>query len=196
MTDSPAGAPEFKGHRAAYRELLEALFYAVDRFENEGDGGRKGARIASVAAARFLAVRHEDPRLAGPFLAIAQSLDDLKRGLNPPLFSRQIEARERDRSSERKHVQMLAGAAMEVLIRRGRTSPDAGRRVARAIQKWPSFRAQEVTWTTVRNWRSQVRRDTDPRYGQFRELCEFLLSRPNPEGEVEELLRKPPGIPR
>jgi hypothetical protein len=79
MTDSRAGAPAFKGHRAAYSELLETLFYAADRFENEGDGGRRGAQIASVAAARFLAVRHEDPRFAAPFLAIAQSLDDLKR---------------------------------------------------------------------------------------------------------------------
>jgi len=38
MTQPPAGAPPFKGHRAAYRELMESLWYASETFENEGDG--------------------------------------------------------------------------------------------------------------------------------------------------------------
>ncbi len=196
MTDSPAGAPSFKGHRAAYRELLEALWYAAERFEGRGDRGREGAQLACRAVARFIAVRHESPRLAAPLLAIGESFKDLEEGLNPPLFSRKPDARERERSSQRRHVQMLAAAAMEVLVQLGRMAPDAGRQVARAIQKWPIIRAQAVTWTTVRNWRSQVRKGNDPRNRQFRELCEFMISRPKPEGEVEKLLRNPPGTPR
>jgi hypothetical protein len=88
MSDSPAGAPEFKAHRAAYRELLQALWYAYDKFENEGDGGLEGAKLACRAVARFIGVRHENPSLAAPFLMIMQSFNDLERGLEPPLLLR------------------------------------------------------------------------------------------------------------
>ena len=68
MLDSPAGAPPFKPHQEAYRELMESLWYASDTFENEGDGGQEGAKLACRAVARFIGVRHENPILAAPFL--------------------------------------------------------------------------------------------------------------------------------
>src|SRR5687767_12165009 len=108
MPDSTAGAPEFKGHRAAYRELLESLWYASKTFEEEGDGGLEGAKLACRAVARFIAVRDENPLLAAPFLSLMKSLEDLENGLDPPLFSKNVRHRERERSSQRKHVQMLA----------------------------------------------------------------------------------------
>jgi hypothetical protein len=124
MSESPAGAPPFKGHRAAYRELLETLWYASNKFENEGDGGLEGAKLACRAVARFIGVRHEDPRLAAPFLTIMLSFIDLERGLDQPLFSKNVKLRERERSSQRKHLQMLAVVAMEVLLKLGaRTDP-------------------------------------------------------------------------
>jgi hypothetical protein len=196
MRKSPAGAPPFKGRIAAYHELLEALWYASDRFENEGDGGVEGAKLACRALARFIGVRHEDPRLGAPFLTLMQSFIDLENGLDPPLFSNNIKVRERERSSQRKHLQMLAAVALEVLMELGAPREDSSEEVARAIQKWAPFRSQKITKTTIRNWRDQVKKESDPRNGQFRQLRGHLLGQTSPEAEIRKLLRQgPPGVP-
>jgi hypothetical protein len=191
----PTGAFPFRDLREAYRELLESLWYASGVFEKEGDGGLEGATLACEAVVRFIGVRHENPSLAAPFLTIRQSFIDLDRGVNPPLFSRNRDLRERDRSSQRKHVQMVAAAAMEVLMKLGTGSKDAAKQVAEAVEKWPSLRAQEITSTTVRNWRDQVRRTEDPRNRHFLELCEHILGRPDPRSEIRALLQHLPGVP-
>jgi uncharacterized membrane protein YccC len=194
MSEPPAGAPPFKGHRAAYRELLESLWYASETFEDEGDGGLEGAKRACRAVARFIAVRHENPRLAAPFLTIMQSFNDLEQGLDPPLFSTNLKPRERERSSQRKHVQMVAAVAMEVLMSLGQD--DAAQQVAAAVQEWPAFQAQTITSTTIRNWRDRVRSPTDGRNPQFRQLRDHILGQPSPIAEVRKLLRDgPPGVP-
>jgi len=72
-----------KGHRAAYRELLETLWYA---------SGLEGAKLACRAVAHFLWARDENPELAAPFLMIASSFTDLEQGLEPPLFSKKVAA--------------------------------------------------------------------------------------------------------
>src|SRR5215208_2680470 len=74
MSDTPPGAPPFKGRIAAERELLEALWYASQTFRDEGDGGLEGCKIACRAVARFLAVRHRNPELAAPLLALHGAL--------------------------------------------------------------------------------------------------------------------------
>jgi integrase len=51
MSDSPDGAPPFKAHRAAYRELIESLRYAAETFENEGDGGIEEQNLLPVPGA-------------------------------------------------------------------------------------------------------------------------------------------------
>ena len=196
MSDSPAGAPPFKDLQAAYRELLESLWYAAYRFQNEGDGGLEGEKLACHAVVRFIGVRHENPELAAPFLQIMAAFKDLERGLDPPLFSNHVELRERERSSQRKHLQMLAAVAMDVLMELGTGRTDAAEQVARAIQKWPSFRAQEITGTTVRNWRDQVRRKRDLRNRQFQQLRDHILGQADPGVEIRQLLRHgPPGVP-
>jgi hypothetical protein len=195
MSDSPAGAPPFKGHRAAYRELLESLWYASDTFENEGDGGLEGAKLACRAVARFIGVRHENPRLAAPFLTIMQSFADLERGLDPPLFSKNVKPRERERSSQRKHLQMLAAVAMDVLMELGVHLEDAARQVSKAIQKWPAFCAQKIAGTTIRHWRDQVRTPADQRNPQFQQLRDHILRQPEPKAEIRKLLNHPPGVP-
>ncbi len=43
---------------------MESLWYASETFENEGDGGLERAKLACRAVGRFIAVRHENPRLA------------------------------------------------------------------------------------------------------------------------------------
>jgi hypothetical protein len=196
MSESPAGAPPFKAHRAAYRELLESLWYASQTFENEGDGGLEGAKLACRAVARFIGVRHEEPRLAAPFLSIMQSFNDLERGLDPPLFSKNVKHRERERSSQRKHLQMLAAVAMDVMMELRHGLENAARQVAAAVQKWPAFSAQTITWTTIRNWRDQVRRQRDRRNPQFKQLRDHILGQPDPMVEVRKLLKHgPPGVP-
>ena len=196
MTKPPPGAPPFKGHRAAYRELMETLWYASETFQNDGDGGLEGAKLACRAVGRFIAVRHENPRLAAPFLTIMQSFNDLQQGLNPPLFSTNIKSRERERSSQRKHLRMVAAVAMEVLMALGASLQDAAQQVAAAVQKWPAFRAQTITSTTIRNWRDQVRSSTDARNPQFQQLRDHILGQLSPISEVRKLLRHgPPGVP-
>jgi hypothetical protein len=191
----PAGAPPFRDLPEAYQELLESLWYASEVFENEGDGGLEGAKLACHAVTRFIGVRHENPKLAAPFLEIRQSFEDLEGGLDPPLFSQNPDLRERERSSRRKHLQMLAAAAMEVLMALGTGSKDAATQVAEAVEKWPALRAQEITSTTVRNWRDQIRRKEDPRNRQFLALCEHLLEKPDPRSAIRALLQHPPGVP-
>jgi len=196
MSEPPAGAPPLMDLEAAYRELLESLWYASHMFENEGDGGLEGAKLAGRAVARFIGVRHENPRLAAPFLTIMQSFADLERGLDPPLFSKSVEPKERERTSQRKHLQMLAAVAMEVLMELGTRRKDAAEQVAGAVQKWPSFGAQEITGTTVHNWRNQVRRKRDLRNRQFHELRDHILGQADPGAEIRALLRHgPPGVP-
>src|SRR5262245_46933534 len=97
---------------------------------------------------------------------IMQSFADLERGLDP-LFSKDIRLKERERSSQRKHLQMLAAVALDVLKELGTHVEHAGRQVATAVQNWPTFGAQKITGKTVRNWRDKVRTQTDPRNPQF-----------------------------
>lgn len=85
MPEAPGGAPPFKPHRSAYHELMTGLWSAQEIFQNEGDGGLEGAKAACRAAARFVAVRHENPELAGPFLALYKALEDLENGIKPEL---------------------------------------------------------------------------------------------------------------
>jgi hypothetical protein len=42
MKHTPAGAPDFQPHRAAYKELLTTLQYAYYLFHTKGDGGNGG----------------------------------------------------------------------------------------------------------------------------------------------------------
>ena len=195
MSDSPAGAPPFKGHRAAYRELLESLWYASETFKNEGDGGLEGAKLACHAVARFIGVRHENPTLAAPFLTIMASFADLERGLDPPLFSNNVKLRERERSSQRKHLQMLAAVALDVLMELGARLEHAALQVALGVQKWPAFGTQTITGKTVCSWRDKVRTQTHPNNRQFQQLRDHILGQPDPKAEIRKLLNAPPGVP-
>src|SRR5687768_15509045 len=81
LSDPPAGAPPFKGRIAAERELMESLWHASETFREEGDGGLEGCKIACRAVARFIAVRHQNPELAAPLLALHAALQDVERGV-------------------------------------------------------------------------------------------------------------------
>jgi hypothetical protein len=134
VSDIPPGAPPFKGRIAAERELMEALWYASKTFREEGDGGLEGCKIACRAVARFVAVRHHNPELAAPLIALRAALQDVERGVTPELFSTDPVLRKRSRSSQRKHLQMLASVALEVLMLLGDAQEQAAAEVARAFR--------------------------------------------------------------
>src|SRR3954464_3071726 len=116
MSHPPAGAPPWKSRTAAYRQLLESLWYASETFRGEGDGGLEGAKLACHAVGHFIAVRHENPELAAPFSALHAALLDIERGVEPELFSRDPSLKRRSRSSQRRHLRVLATAAVDVLM--------------------------------------------------------------------------------
>ena len=192
----PAGAPTWKSLRSANRELLESLYYAFTEFKNKGDGGREGVRLACQAAARFIAVRHENPELAVPFLAIYQALLDFDRGVQTELLS--TEPLQRSRSGQKAHLKRMASACLEVLVKKGEGLEVAAGRVARAVANWPNIGEQEITSTTIENWREAERcRRPGAARRHFDQLCKHILSLNNPKAEIERLLRDgPPDAPK
>jgi hypothetical protein len=100
------------------REFAESLRQAAFIFEKEKNGRFLGSILACRAVARFIHQRRGGAELAGPFLQIAAAFEDLDRGGKPKLFSKKsAPEKERERSPERKHIQMLAAAALEVMVR-------------------------------------------------------------------------------
>jgi hypothetical protein len=194
MSDPPAGAPPWKSRTAAYRELMESLWYASKTFRDEGDGGIEGAKIACKAVARLIGVRHENPELAAPFLALRAALEDVERGVQPELFSHDPSLKKRSRSSQRKHLQMLASVALDVLMFLGESQDQAANRVSRAVLAWPGFAPGTVTAVTIRHWRDQILSQRPDERTQFDKLRRFILSRPDPRHEVEKLLKEQPGV--
>ncbi len=177
-------------------ELLQSLYYLFTQFKNKGDGGREGVRLACQAAARFIAVRHENPELAVPFLAIYQALLDFDRGVQTELLA--TEPLQRSRSGQKAHLKRVASACLEVLVKKREPLKVAARRVARAVTKWPNIGEQQITATTIENWREAERRQPpgDER-SHFDKLCKHILSRDNPKAEIERLLRDgPPDAPK
>jgi len=192
----PAGPPPWKSLRSANKELLESLYYAFTQFKNKGDGGREGVRLACQAAARFIAVRHENPELAVPFLAIYQTLLDHDRGVQTELLA--TEPLQRSRSHQKAHLKRMASACLEVLVKKRVPLEVAAGRVARAVAKWPNLGEQQITGTTIENWREAERRHPpgDVR-SHFDKLCEHILGLDDPKAEIERLLRDgPPDAPK
>jgi hypothetical protein len=169
-SDPPAGAPPFQELESAYNELLAGLWYASEPFVNEGDGGLEGCKIACQAVARFVAVRHQNPELAAPLLALRAGLQDVERGVTPELFSTEPTLRKRSRSSQRKHLQMLASVALDVLMLLGDAQELAAAKVARAAGKWPGFEPSAVTPVTVKNWRNQILAQSPAERAHFDQL--------------------------
>jgi hypothetical protein len=144
------------------REFAETLRQAAYVFENEKNGRFLGSILACRAVARFIYLRNGGAELAGPFLQIAEAFAELERGGKPRLFAKKtIPEKERERSPERKHIQLLAAAALEVLIKlepRGQSNRNAvAAMIARHVNRWPGMGAQEVTGLTVIAWRNQHR---------------------------------------
>jgi hypothetical protein len=188
-------------------EFAETLRGAAFIFEKVESGRFQGSILACQAVARFIHQRGGGAELAAPFLQIAEAFKELERGGKPRLFSkRSTPAKQRERSPERKHIQMLAAAALEVLVRltprsasawgdgaKGRDN--AASKVARYVNKWPGMEAQQVTGKTIIAWRNQQRALNTADRKRFDTVVEKILAEPSPEQTVVDLLRRgPPGF--
>lgn len=188
------------------REFAENLRQAAFIFEKEKNGRFQGSILACRAVARFIYQRRGGAELAGPFLQIVAAFEELERGGKPKLFSKKsVPEKERERSPERKHVHMLAAAALEVMIKltpRGSNiwDDDTSKRssaadtIARHLNEWPGMGAQTVTGRTVIAWRNQQRGLSESSRKPFDMLVEKILAEPNPRKTVNRLLQSgPPG---
>lgn len=185
-------------------EFAETLRGAAFIFEREENGRFRGSILACQAVANFIYRRRGGAELAAPFLQIAEAFKELERGGNPGLFRKKsVPAKERERSTERKHIQKLAAAALEVFVRlsrggagawgKGRLS--AANEIARYVNKWPGMGAQQVTGKTIIAWRNQQRALDNADRKPFDTVVEKILAKPSPEQTVMELLRRrPPGL--
>src|SRR3974390_2149344 len=152
------------------QKFAETLRQAAFIFEKEKNGRFQGSILACAAVAQFIHERGGGAELAAPFLQIAESFKELDRGGKPKLFSKKSDPeKERERSPERKHIQMLAAAALEAMLKLTPSNSDIGdevtsRRnaaadiVARHVNKWPGMGTQQVTGRTVIAWRNQQHR--------------------------------------
>jgi hypothetical protein len=188
----PGGAPPYQELEGAYTELLKGLWYANQCFKTEGDAGRKGVYKACHAVARFIAVRHENPELAAPFLAMCEALIDLETGVQAELLSRGG-PKERSRSRQTAHLHRFASVLLEVLVGNGEPLKSAADRVARHVARWPGIGAQKITGKTIQNWRDWQRRNLGPQRAKFDALRTVILGLD--KREVDRLLKDgPPGI--
>jgi hypothetical protein len=188
------------------REFAETLRQAAFIFEKEKNGRFRGPILACRAVANFIYQRNGGAELAGPFFQIAAAFEELERGGKPKLFSKKSDPeKERERSPERKHIHMLAAAALEVTLKltpRGSNIWDdknkkrnAANLIARHVNQWPGMRAQEVTGSTIIAWRNQQRKFSKGAKTQFNTVVEKILAEPNPRQTLDELLRSgPPGF--
>jgi hypothetical protein len=181
------------------REFAETLRQAAYVFEKEKNGRFLGSILACRAVVRFIYLRKGGAELAAPFLQIAEAFAELERGGKPRLFAKKtIPEKERERSPVRKHIQMLAAAALEAMIKlepRGRGKRKAAAaKVARHVNRWPGMGAQDVTAQTVIAWRNQQRSSSKSARHPFEQVVTRMLAEPDPDKTVDQLLKSgPPG---
>ena len=175
--------------------FAENLRQAAYVFEKEENGRFQGSIMACKAVAKFIYQRNGGAELAAPFMQIAAAFEELERGGKPKLFSKKSAPnRERERSPERRHIHMLAAAALEVMVKleprtikisdaEARKREAAAARIARHVNRWPGMGAQQVNGSTIIAWRNHQRG------------LSKILAEPNPRKTVDLLLRSgPPGF--
>jgi hypothetical protein len=189
------------------REFADALRAAAFIFENEENGRFQGSILACRAVARFIHQRGGGAELAGPFLQIAAAFEDLERNGKPKLFSKKAAPdKERERSPERRHIHVLAAAALEVMVKIEPRSVQisdaatskrsaAAAKIARYVNQWPRMGAQQVTGPTIVAWRNEQRSLSKSDRKPFETVVAKILAEPDPRKTVEQLLRSgPPGL--
>jgi hypothetical protein len=186
------------------REFAETLRGAAFIFEKEENGRFQGSILACRAVARFIYQRNGGAELAAPFMQIAATFEELERGGKPKLFSKKSAPdRERERSPERRHIHMLAAAALEVMVKLEPRSikisdaetskrDAAAARIARHVNRWPGMGAQQVTDRTIIAWRNRQRSLGKSARKPFDTVVAKMIAEPNPRKTVDQLLRSGP----
>jgi hypothetical protein len=187
--------------------FAENLRQAAYVFEKEENGRFQGSIMACKAVAKFIYQRNGGAELAAPFMQIAAAFEELERGGKPKLFSKKSAPnRERERSPERRHIHMLAAAALEVMVKleprtikisdaEARKREAAAARIARHVNRWPGMGAQQVNGSTIIAWRNHQRGLSKGDRKPFDTVVAKILAEPNPRKTVDLLLRSgPPGF--
>jgi hypothetical protein len=198
------------------RKLEQFLWLAKDAYDRESDLFEKlreaaychqhpnldpsltrwtGATNACKAVAQFLEKSGQSPELAAVFLEMAEGFKDMQRGIVPPIFSLVAEPLKRDRSSHRKFQHAWAAAILEFAIEGGEGEEQAANRIARSAQNWAALREQNVTGTTIVNWRKHIKCGSPKERSRFEGICKGLRSEPDcGKRKIEEVLAEgPPG---
>src|SRR5439155_13945656 len=97
--------------------------------------------------------------------------------------------KERERSPERKHIQMLAAAMLEARMKLADERNLAAEHIARHVNKWPGMEAQTITGKTVIAWRRQQRRSRGEQRKRFDMAVAATLAEPQPRSTIEDLFR-------
>ena len=178
------------------QQLVTTLRQAAFIFENEKNGRIQGAIVACDAVAKFIYQRGGAAQLAGPFLQIKAAFEELDKGGKPRLFAKKSDPeKKRERSPERKHVHMLAAAALHVLVKLGEARTIAANEVAEYVAKWPGMSVQTIKGKTIIGWRDQQLRLPPKEQQSFRTLTEKMLQTQKSREIVNDLLRNgPPGM--
>jgi Xaa-Pro aminopeptidase len=176
---------------------LRNLFYANKLFEEKDDAGREGIATACQAVARFIAVTHENPLLVAPLLALRAAILDVEKGVSNPILNPKAVDSHRSRSALKKHAIAAAAACCEALVELGEDAGEAAARVARAVSKWRIMGGQEITDTTIVNWRYHLRGSSTAERASFDLMRNDLLTCSQPQLQIDSLLLNgPPGIPK
>jgi hypothetical protein len=177
---------------------MTGLWQAQQSHKTHGDGGIRGCVAACGEVIRFLQARQENPELGAPFIDIVRAFQTLQRRVIPELVSLdQNRPRSRSRSSRRKHQQLWAAVCVEILMKHESSRDAAEAKVARHVAKWHGMQADQISPTTIRNWRSMHTASGSATRKHFLLLCRDVEARPDPVGFVLEVLKTgAPGIPQ
>jgi hypothetical protein len=78
--------PPTEGRAAAFDKLHVELAIATEKFEHQGDGGRRGVFEAIDAMFRYFTSRGIPPAALEPLMAISGAIVDAGRGVSSPIF--------------------------------------------------------------------------------------------------------------
>ena len=176
------------------KEMLREAAYVHEHPEINPAGSRwSGAILTCAAVAKFVHDSQWPFELAIVFSEMAEGFKDLERRITPPIFSLNPEPLKRDRSSHRKFHHDWAAAILEMAIDGGEGEEKAATRIARQVNEWPALRNQEVTATTLINWRKTIRGRSSEDRKPFEEICKALRSEPDGgKAEIERTLAEGP----
>jgi len=143
-----SASPPTQSGAATLTEALEEAWAAY--INNNGDGGRRGVRLALAAALNYVAAA--DPHAGEMFdrfvTVMVATLDDLDRGVTAPLLNPGARDTQNPDSFARKDIRRRAVATMTGLMDAGHGRDDAAEKVTTVLAE-NGFR---VTAITLKRW--------------------------------------------